>query len=212
MVITRERNIKKFTILGRKPWNFKSVVASAVYVHLVLAIVIISCLINIDRQIRFEYIFSLRFPGFYSSLGCFSDNDQDRAVPTMEGTHQLLKGSFLTRKDAVEKCAEVTRSRGWKVFAVQDGGWCASSPTAHLTYNKYGTAVNCVDGKGGMFANDVYIINGKIYLRLRLSNGRSIKVSGHNSIVSKHLIRIKPSEFISPNWVVWNNKKAFYFR
>lgn len=80
----------------------------------------------------------------------------------MEGTHQLLKESFLTRKDAVAKCAEVTRSRGWKVFAVQDGGWCASSPTAHLTYNKYGTAVNCVDGKGGMFANDVYIINGKI--------------------------------------------------
>lgn len=99
--------------------------------------------------------------GFYSSLGCFRDDDQDRAVPTMEGTHQLLKESFLTRKDAVEKCAEVTRSRGWKVFAVQDGGWCASSPTAHLTYNKYGTAINCVDGKGGMFANDVYIINGK---------------------------------------------------
>ncbi|XP_020609112.1 uncharacterized protein LOC110047687 [Orbicella faveolata] len=97
--------------------------------------------------------------GFYTSLGCYSDNDQDRAVPTMEGTHQLLKESFLTRKDAVAKCAEVTRSRGWKVFAVQDGGWCASSPTAHLTYNKYGTAVNCVDGKGGMFANDVYIIN-----------------------------------------------------
>lgn len=80
----------------------------------------------------------------------------------MEGTHQLLKGSFLTRKNAVEKCAEVTRSRGWKVFAVQDGGWCASSPTAHLTYNRYGPAENCVNGKGGTFANDVYIINGKI--------------------------------------------------
>lgn len=80
----------------------------------------------------------------------------------MEGTHQLLKGSFLTRKNAVEKCAEVTRSRGWKVFAVQDGGWCASSPTAHLTYNRHGPAENCVNGKGGTFANDVYIINGKI--------------------------------------------------
>ena len=112
--------------------------------------------------IIFTEIFSLHFLGFYTSLGCYSDNDQDRAVPTIEGTHQLLRESFFTRKDAVEKCAEVTRSRGWKVFAVQDGGWCASSPTAHLTYNKYGTAVNCVDGKGGMFANDVYIINGKI--------------------------------------------------
>lgn len=122
-------------------------------------------LLSANKEICFKcYCFSLRFPGFYSSLGCFSDNDQDRAVPTMEGTHQLLKGSFLSRKDAVEKCAKVTRSRGWKVFAVQDGGWCASSPTAHLTYNKYGTAVNCVNGKGGMFANDVYIINGKTYM------------------------------------------------
>ena len=99
----------------------------------------------------------------------------------------------------MEKCAEATRSRGWRVFAVQDGGWCASSPTAHLTYNKYGTAVNCVDGKGGMFANDVYIINGKISERLRLSNERSIKISGSNSVVSKHLIRIKLSDFISSN-------------
>ena len=109
----------------------------------------------------------------------------------------MLRESFLTRKDAVEKCAEVTRSRGWKVFAVQDGGWCASSPTAHMTYNKYGTAVNCVDGKGGMFANDVYIINGTIYRSVKLSNETSIKVSVGINIVSKNLIRIKLSHFIS---------------
>ena len=103
--------------------------------------------------------------GFYSSIGCYRDDDENRAVPTIEGTHSLLKGSFLIRKNAVEKCAEVTRSRGWKVFAVQGGGWCASSPTAHLTYNKYGAAINCVDGKGGMFANDVYIIRGKAKMK-----------------------------------------------
>ena len=103
--------------------------------------------------------------GFFSSLGCFRDDDENRAVPTIEGTHPLLKDSFLTRENAVEKCAEVTRSRGWNVFAVQDGGWCASSPTAHLTYKKYGAAINCVDGKGGMFANDVYIIDGKVTLQ-----------------------------------------------
>lgn len=28
-------------------------------------------------------------------------------------------------------------------------------------YNKYGIVLNCVNGKGGMFVNDVYIINGK---------------------------------------------------
>lgn len=81
----------------------------------------------------------------------------------MEGTHSILIDNFLVRKHAVDKCAQVTKSRGWKVFAIQDGGWCASSATAHLTYNKYGVADNCVAGKGGMFANDVYIIDGKIY-------------------------------------------------
>lgn len=81
----------------------------------------------------------------------------------MEGTHTFLMDSFLTRKNAVDKCALVTKSRGWKVFAIQDGGWCASSSIAHLTYNKYSTADNCVGGKGGMFANDVYIIDGKCF-------------------------------------------------
>ena len=79
----------------------------------------------------------------------------------MEGTHTILVDNFLRRKNAVDKCAQVTKDRGWKVFAIQDGGWCASSANAHHTYNKYGTAENCVAGKGGMFANDVYIIDGK---------------------------------------------------
>jgi hypothetical protein len=79
----------------------------------------------------------------------------------MEGSHAILMDNFLTRKNAVDKCAQVTKNRDWTVFAIQDGGWCASTSTAHLSYNKYGTADNCVGGKGGMFANDVYIIDGE---------------------------------------------------
>ena len=114
-------------------------------------------------KICFSILFSyLCVAGLFSHLGCFADNDQDRAIPTMEGTHSVLKGSFLTRKQAIEKCGEVTKGRGWTVFAIQDGGWCGSSAIAHLTYSKYGHAQNCVGGKGGMFANDVYIINGSL--------------------------------------------------
>ena len=43
----------------------------------------------------------------------------------------------------------------------QNGGWCAASSTALETYNKYGAASNCADGKGGGWANDVYKIKGK---------------------------------------------------
>ena len=79
----------------------------------------------------------------------------------MEGTDESLAGSFITRPKAIQKCAELARRRGYKVFALQDGGRCASSSTAHKTYDKYGTANNCVSGKGGTFANDVYLINGR---------------------------------------------------
>ena len=49
------------------------------------------------------------------------------------------------------------------MFALQDGGWCASSPIAGGTYDKYGESNNCPeDGEGGQSANHVYrIVHGK---------------------------------------------------
>ena len=45
------------------------------------------------------------------------------------------------------------------MFALQHGGWCASSPTAEETYDKYGESTNCADdGEGGGWANQVYKI------------------------------------------------------
>ena len=44
------------------------------------------------------------------------------------------------------------------MFAVQDGGWCASSATATETYDKYGKSTDCKpDGVGGPWANEVYV-------------------------------------------------------
>ena len=45
------------------------------------------------------------------------------------------------------------------MFALQDGGWCASSPIAGKTYKEYGKTTDCRgDGEGGPAANRVYRI------------------------------------------------------
>ena len=62
---------------------------------------------------------------------------------------------------------------GYQVFALQAGGWCASSPTALDTYKKYGPSSNCGnDGEGGKWANQVYQIkfDGKEHLMPSLPN------------------------------------------
>ena len=78
----------------------------------------------------------------------------------MEGKDDILDGSYLSRKDPIEKCYQAAKKRGFRVFAVQNGGWCASSATAVTTYAKYGESTACnSDGEGGPFANQVYNIS-----------------------------------------------------
>ena len=48
---------------------------------------------------------------------------------------------------------------GYKMFAVQNGGWCASSATAPMTFGKYEKSTACKqDGEGGPWANQVYFL------------------------------------------------------
>ena len=99
------------------------------------------------------------------SIGCFRDTHR-RAVPQMDGRNPLVKDYYRRRKDAILKCALVAMRFGYRVFAVQHQGWCATGPRAHVTYRKYGRSNRCRSGKGGPWANDVYIVNGmwsKIY-------------------------------------------------
>ncbi|XP_019646607.1 PREDICTED: uncharacterized protein LOC109487084 isoform X2 [Branchiostoma belcheri] len=94
----------------------------------------------------------------YRSLGCWADTD-DRAIRTLEGTDPRLDGGYQQRNDSVEKCYQVALSRGFAVFAVQNGGWCAGSDTARQGYSKYGPSTACGrDGEGGPWANQVYEI------------------------------------------------------
>ena len=42
-------------------------------------------------------------------------------------------------------------------------GWCAASATAPKTFDKYGKSTACgPDGEGGPWANQVYVIKGKL--------------------------------------------------
>ena len=92
----------------------------------------------------------------YINLGCWTDKE-DRAISELENQDPILDGDYQTRRDALRKCAEASSNRGFTVFALQDGGWCASSCDAKATYKKYGQSTNCqADGKGGAWANQVY--------------------------------------------------------
>ena len=90
-----------------------------------------------------------------------------RAIPTLEGTDDILDGDYWNRSDPIYKCYKVAKKLGFKVFALQAGGWCASSSTAEQTFNKYDISSNCGDdGEGGPNVNQVYYIKG-ITLQLK---------------------------------------------
>ena len=106
-------------------------------------------------------------------MGCFRDTGR-RAILPLEGKHpRLLYGSYRSRRDAIERCAAAAMKRGYKVFAVQHGGWCASSKNGHRTYAKYGKSNACRGGKGGGWANDVYMFKRKFFSR-HLADQRKI--------------------------------------
>ena len=92
-------------------------------------------------------------------MGCWKDTS-NRAIQPLEGLDPVLDGHYRTRSNAVEKCAGAAKKRGYKIFAIQNGGWCASSQDGEFTYNKYGVSYGCRgDGKGGSWSNRVYQFN-----------------------------------------------------
>eukprot|EP00058_Branchiostoma_floridae_P009849 XP_002595337.1 hypothetical protein BRAFLDRAFT_87574 [Branchiostoma floridae] len=96
----------------------------------------------------------------YVSLGCWADAC-DRAIPTLEGTDPRLDGhNYQSRDNAIEKCYQVALSRGFPMFALQNGGQCLGSADGlYYTYRKYGPSTTCaLDGEGGVWGNDVYRI------------------------------------------------------
>ena len=70
----------------------------------------------------------------------------------------LIKTKLLMNKlfKLAGKCADVAKERGFKVFAIQNGGHCMSGPKADHDYTKHGATDKCKNGIGGPTANDVY--------------------------------------------------------
>ena len=94
----------------------------------------------------------------YDTVGCYKDTE-NRAIATLEGQDPILDGSYSMRTNPTTKCAVAAIKAGYSMFAVQNGGWCAASATAHQTYDKYGKSTACrPDGEGGGWANQVYVI------------------------------------------------------
>ncbi|KAI8490945.1 hypothetical protein Bbelb_313640 [Branchiostoma belcheri] len=98
-------------------------------------------------------------PGQPWRLGCWRDTP-DRALPDLDGRGDpFLTVHYTLRTNAVSACQSAAASRGYTVFAIQNGGWCHSSADAMQTYNKHGPSTSCQpDGEGGWFANEVYMI------------------------------------------------------
>ena len=93
-------------------------------------------------------------------MGCFADTSE-RAIAPIEGYFNALHGAYTQRADAIGKCARSAAALGHRIFAVQNGGWCASAANAENTYKKYGASSACLNnGKGGPAANQVYEIEG----------------------------------------------------
>ena len=98
----------------------------------------------------------------YKLIGCFQDR-HDRALDTLEGTIELLQDNYKTRENPIRKCFLAAISKGFRMFAVQNGGQCFSSSNAEETYDKYGESFKCItygskNGTGGPLANSVYQI------------------------------------------------------
>jgi hypothetical protein len=96
----------------------------------------------------------------YKPLGCFGDK-QERAMPVLEGGDPTITdaypGAYKVREDAIVKCYKYAKSKGYKYFAVQDGGHCQGSNNLEES-KKYGQSTACSNGKGGGWANDIYEI------------------------------------------------------
>ena len=98
------------------------------------------------------------FTAGYKTMGCFRDHPRVRAIQPLEGKHPVLDEPYKSRKNAIAKCAAAAMSKGYKAFALQDGGWCASDPLAHNRYRRYGRSSFCkADGEGGPSSNQVYM-------------------------------------------------------
>ncbi|XP_065648047.1 uncharacterized protein LOC105849214 isoform X2 [Hydra vulgaris] len=95
-----------------------------------------------------------------NNLGCWKD-ESNIAMTTLEGSSTLLDNSYRNRVDAIKKCYEAAKERGFTIFAVRDGGFCSACNDG--AYRKYGLSNLCNEnGKGNAMSNQAYVITEKL--------------------------------------------------
>ena len=75
---------------------------------------------------------------YYRYLSCYkTPSIGEPPIPSLEGQDLLLQNPYNERTDKIRDCAKVAMSRGFKFFAMFDGGKCLSSPDKFPAYSKY---------------------------------------------------------------------------
>lgn len=54
-----------------------------------------------------------------------------------------MDSDYKSRSDPLQKCAEASLDKGFKLFALQNGGQCFAGTGGENRYNVYGTSPNC---------------------------------------------------------------------
>ncbi|XP_039274067.2 uncharacterized protein LOC120348022 [Styela clava] len=116
-------------------------------------------------------------PGAWTNLGCWADDPSDEAIwPPVD---HFLELDLLSRKKPIKECAEFAYSRGYSVFALQNGGICYTSSNAEKTYTKHGSSAACgTNGKGGVNANQVYKFVDYYAWKFESSMSRGLPIPG----------------------------------
>ena len=87
-------------------------------------------------------------------VGCFHDK-------VLQGIDRAIRGSAARyANNPITMCYSKAKAAGNEYFAVQDSTQCFTSSDAGKTYNKYGAATGCTNGRGGSWRNTVYKITG----------------------------------------------------
>ncbi|XP_047127481.1 uncharacterized protein LOC105849214 isoform X1 [Hydra vulgaris] len=95
-----------------------------------------------------------------NNLGCWKD-ELNSAMTTLEGSSTILDGFYRNRADAIKKCYEAAKERGFTIFDVRDGGYCSACNDG--AYRKGGLSNLCNEnGKGNVMSNQAYIITEKL--------------------------------------------------
>ena len=74
----------------------------------------------------------------------------------------LLTLLLFFRANSVTQCAAVAKDKGYKYFAIRNGGKCLSGRNLYSGYKEHGELDECFDGEGGHEAMNVYNITGNV--------------------------------------------------